>query len=92
MAEIKEKANKKDADSEKEELQVLQTSVGNFGAKIKDLTIDVDTIKENMHKIQTTENENKANITQLMVSTYTKLYNTISFFKIFNFNLKIFPV
>lgn len=46
---------------------MLETSVGNFGAKIKDLTIDVDTLKENFHKIQANENENKANISQIMV-------------------------
>lgn len=70
MTEIKEKANKKDADSEKEELHVLQTSVGNFGAKIKDLTIDVETLKEHLHKIQATEEENKTNISKIMVKYY----------------------
>lgn len=47
---------------------VLQTNVATFGAKIQVLSVDMDQLKERLLKVQENANQNKENLTQLIVS------------------------
>ena len=47
---------------------MLQTNVANFGAKIQDLSVGMDDLKEKLRDFQNNANQNKANITRLAVS------------------------
>lgn len=68
MTQIKENVHKKDVESEKENLLVLQTNVATIGANIKDLTVVVDKLKDQLITVQTNANQNKENLTQIIVS------------------------
>lgn len=59
--------NRKDTNSDNEKLTLLQNNVADFGAKIKDLSINVASLKGHINDIQKNENENISNITTLMV-------------------------
>lgn len=54
--------------SDKDNLLVLQTNVATFGAKIQDLSVGVDELKDRLRDVQKNANQNKENLTQLTVS------------------------
>ncbi|XP_037033461.1 uncharacterized protein LOC119072370 isoform X2 [Bradysia coprophila] len=66
LIQMKESIHKKDIESEKDNLLVLQTNVATFGAKIQDLTVGMDELKERLREVQKNANQNKENLTQLI--------------------------
>ncbi|KAJ6647115.1 hypothetical protein Bhyg_02335 [Pseudolycoriella hygida] len=68
LTQFKESVHKKDAESEKDNLLVLQTNVATFGAKIQDLSVGVDQLKERLREVQKNSFENKENLTRLMTN------------------------
>lgn len=69
LTQIKESVHKKDIESDNDNLLVLQTNVAKFGAKIQDLTVGVDELKDRLREVQKNSNLNKENVTQLIVSS-----------------------
>lgn len=65
---VREQINKKDGTSSKDQLTILQTNMADFGAKMKDLSINVASLKEHLQLLQQTDNKNRKNLAQLTVS------------------------
>lgn len=70
----------KATESDQEKISVLQNNVANFGAKMKDLTIDIDGLKEHVHMAETnvtalTEQYNRVFHNKTIFSPATSLHN-----------------
>lgn len=62
---VKAAISKKDANSDQNKLSILENNVANFGAKIMDLTVNVDDLKEKMKDIRAKEDVTQTTLTKL---------------------------
>lgn len=51
---------------------ILQNNMADFGAKMKDISINVAGLKEHLQLLQEMDNDNKQNLTKLTVSLFAE--------------------
>lgn len=70
---VREQINKKNGSpSNKDQLMILQNNMADFGAKMKDISINVAGLKEHLQLLQEMDNDNKQNLTKLTVSLFAE--------------------
>lgn len=62
---LKEAINKKDESSESAKISSLQNSLADFGAKLQEVTNNVDTLKSNLHEEKTLADSDRTRLTEL---------------------------
>lgn len=70
---VKAAISKKDADSEQNKVSILENNVANFGAKMLDLTSEVNDLKEKMKDVRT-----KGDVTQASLTKLQETFNSTS--------------
>lgn len=51
---------------------ILQNNMADFGAKMKDISINVAGLKDHLQLLQEMDNDNKQNLTKLTVSLFAE--------------------
>lgn len=62
---VKDAISKKDANSEQNKVSILENTVSTFGAKMMDLTVNVDDLKEKMKDIKAKEDVTQTSLNKL---------------------------